>query len=1313
MLRAVRSVTVLSFMSQWGGSTHPSKNPTSSPGPASPTAAQSPSKQPPPSQSFAESATALNDFHSGRASPSPAQQPRQRSDTGRSSRPMSMIQTYQPPIMEVGQDTLPELQRIFMFLNSHSNKLYQEGYFLKFHDTDTRGRPAPDRKWQEYFVQLVGTIMSLWDASELDQVGGEREVIPTFINLTDAAIHMIPAMTLKDGKKLDHILSVSTAAKNKYLLHFDSYHALTQWTAAIRLAMYEHTTLQEAYTGSLIAGKGKFLNNIRMILARENAKYEDWVRVRFGAGTPWRRCWCVINPPDQKEYAKLQKDQKSKKNPYEKQTILKGDMKFYETKKITKKTKPIATVKDAFACYAIYPQSKPLIDSSTLVKIEGKITVHSQPETTTEGFVFVMPESRPAITGFEIMLQFLFPVFDTFNLYGRPKKLIADVLDTRGLMFAMPNDRRYGYLELWDVTGLINKEGSQTWSERQWRKQMKDLTSTRMNSLPDSDYSPAPAGRRNTVSRAGFTPSTRNLRFQDGGSVRSQPSTRQHSPVREVGSDLQGPRRVDSAPPIGPFAAPRHQRSVSENVHNLQKKHSRLAQQHSLDDNDRPPTPPQHGVVYNGTPQNGSNQHLESSDTDESPGHEPANLPELPVAASAPPVGPVDQPPSFAHASNQKPPVRPAVPGSTIKPNPHVDNATLHQMADATSAPLPTGIAAAGAAAAWKSQESLHSRRSGEYGAERGQQMHLNGPQRPVTRDDRSQNRMPTIPASPYVEHAEFVQPPQGYEAVAPPVPEHGVPLQSQARQELPHRPHSGSSGGQIHRKPVPGRSPSFSQRSTTSSSLGSLRQDVIDPEALDALNQTETSLFRQQSKSSSRYDDDAISTSTPDYASTHSEEIAVRKLPARREDRPRSGVLRTIGDPSLVPSADTTAGASHPTLDPNFQHAANMPSIDFGPTYALGFSDKRPGTSGSMTPGYETMGHEFSRSKENLAPSPNDIPNRNSYISSGRTTPNAALHMRSTSASPNDFETRQVAWQPAMASPRRSSAQKLDAEEWVLHRAAQQSPGLMNYARQTPPPMNRTRSGDWAHLQRTPEGPPSPAARPSSRLTLSRPPSRGAELLLDAKPTTLSAREQEQVARMTGTPLLDMSTSSNKKHQQEPSHGLTGYIDFREKEKAAAKQQNRQSAAMQAEIDKRMMQQSQRQMQEQQRQMEARQRQMMEMQNMNQQMAMAQSMYAQSNYAPSMMGTPQGLGTPTGMPGMAYSTPSQAQMYSQQGYFPQQPMTPQMQVPGGWVQTPAQSMQGQYFQQPQQQYMQSGSNQNYPPTRPYQQRQQQQQRRH
>ena len=51
---------------------------------------------------------------------------------------MSMVQTYQPPLMEIAQDTIPELQPIFTFLNSHANKLYQEGYFLRLNDLDTR-----------------------------------------------------------------------------------------------------------------------------------------------------------------------------------------------------------------------------------------------------------------------------------------------------------------------------------------------------------------------------------------------------------------------------------------------------------------------------------------------------------------------------------------------------------------------------------------------------------------------------------------------------------------------------------------------------------------------------------------------------------------------------------------------------------------------------------------------------------------------------------------------------------------------------------------------------------------------------------------------------------------------------------------------------------------------------------------------------------------------------------------------------------------------------------------------------------------------
>ncbi|KAG9686247.1 hypothetical protein KCU59_g24038, partial [Aureobasidium melanogenum] len=154
--------------------------------------------------------------------------------------------------MDLAHDTLPELQPIFSFLNSHSNKLYQEGYFLKLHDLDSRGRPSADRAWTECFAQLVGTVLSLWDAAALDAAGEDGEVLPTFINVSDASIKMIESLPMNGsaGGQLQNVLSISTAANNRYLLHFNSLNSLTQWTAGFRLAMFEHTTLQEAYTGS-------------------------------------------------------------------------------------------------------------------------------------------------------------------------------------------------------------------------------------------------------------------------------------------------------------------------------------------------------------------------------------------------------------------------------------------------------------------------------------------------------------------------------------------------------------------------------------------------------------------------------------------------------------------------------------------------------------------------------------------------------------------------------------------------------------------------------------------------------------------------------------------------------------------------------------------------------------------------------------------------------------------------------------------------------------------------------------------------------
>jgi CCR4-NOT transcriptional complex subunit CAF120 len=58
------------------------------------------------------------------------------------------------------------------------------------------GRPCGDRKWVECFAQLVGTVLSFWDASALDAAGHDGEVAPTFINLADASLKMVSTPNL-------------------------------------------------------------------------------------------------------------------------------------------------------------------------------------------------------------------------------------------------------------------------------------------------------------------------------------------------------------------------------------------------------------------------------------------------------------------------------------------------------------------------------------------------------------------------------------------------------------------------------------------------------------------------------------------------------------------------------------------------------------------------------------------------------------------------------------------------------------------------------------------------------------------------------------------------------------------------------------------------------------------------------------------------------------------------------------------------------------------------------------------------------------
>lgn len=148
-----------------------------------------------------------------------------------------------------------------------------------------------------------------------------------------------------------------------------------------------------------------------------------------------------------------------------------------------------------------------------------------------------------------------------------------------------------------------------------------------------------------------------------------------------------------------------------------------------------------------------------------------------------------------------------------------------------------------------------------------------------------------------------------------------------------------------------------------------------------------------------------------------------------------------------------------------------------------------------------------------------------------------------------------------------------------------------------TPPPFARASSGDWSGQNRTPPG---------------RPHSRGASTYLGSGPSggaTLTAKEQMTVAKVTGSPLINMASNGRKEEEQAP--GLVGALAARQREKAAMAQGIR-SGMVQHAI-------AARQQQQMQLEAEAQAQAQLEMQQRAQQQAQAQQ-YQQAAYQQAMM---------------------------------------------------------------------------------------------
>ncbi|QLQ78736.1 hypothetical protein HG537_0B00850 [Torulaspora globosa] len=365
----------------------------------------------------------------------------------------------------------PELIPIVTLLSAHAHRRYHEGVFLILQDLKGDGTPAA-RKWQEVYGVLIGTQLALWDAKELAECESgmnnprlkDVATKPQYINFTDATLRTLngsDAIVTESKKRLQNALVVSTTLKNRYFLQFSDKESFNRWHAAIRLSLFEEAALQEAYTGAFLSSRGAKLGDIKIILSDSKFDYEDWVSVRFGAGMPWKRCFAVISQST------------SKKQQF-------GKISFYESDKKTKKTNVMATVVSSVALYAVYPSSPMLIDTSTIIKLEGSI-VFNKKEDPQDSSIFIMPEKHHAVPGYDTIIRFLVPAMNAFKLYGRPKKLIANKDDQNSLLFALPTLPHVHYLKVDELLPLTNSVSSLQWTAHEWRDHIREILQKKLS----------------------------------------------------------------------------------------------------------------------------------------------------------------------------------------------------------------------------------------------------------------------------------------------------------------------------------------------------------------------------------------------------------------------------------------------------------------------------------------------------------------------------------------------------------------------------------------------------------------------------------------------------------------------------------------------------------------------------------------------------------------------------------------------------------------------------------------------------------------
>lgn len=330
----------------------------------------------------------------------------------------------------------PELRSALGLQDAQSKKIYMEGYLSRRDHLNADGKPLamtdPKKRWHLCFVQLSGTVLSVWSVQQMEEAARQgTEVPPSYINVTDCFVDYIGTITETPQEvpgtrgRYENVFAVNTAGQNRILFGVEGAvgrRLVQAWVNGIRLASWEKVRLEEIYTGSLVrarlgavsaqqatSGPGGAPGDVEMSIKSplsKGGRMEGWVKARFMGSTEWKKSWLVltekgaegaavttdanaetasVTSPKSSFWRKLKAGDRSSimgspSTPALADTGLSsvevppgsngapGLACFYESKKAKK---PFATLAYASHAFAVYPSRPELVEGSSLFKVEG------------------------------------------------------------------------------------------------------------------------------------------------------------------------------------------------------------------------------------------------------------------------------------------------------------------------------------------------------------------------------------------------------------------------------------------------------------------------------------------------------------------------------------------------------------------------------------------------------------------------------------------------------------------------------------------------------------------------------------------------------------------------------------------------------------------------------------------------------------------------------------------------------------------------------------------------------------------------------